>query len=277
MTADHRQLLVDDLMTKDIIDCPSDASLAAVAATLARRGVHAVFVLDGEGQPLGVLSDFDLLAGEWLGQDPEGLRTMREMTAGDLVSSPVETIGRYAPAPEAAERMRELRLGRLLVLDEHGSPAGVISVSDLVAPLGRTSGEGRSVRDVMSHAIVTCPPDTSLEAAARAMTERRSRSIIVVSDAGRAVGVITGSDLLCLYEPGRLRETQVSELMRAPVIMVGPEEAIGRAAELMVEHEVHRVVVVDDPEAGGVPLGLVSTSDIVAEMAAAGSVWQATA
>jgi CBS domain-containing protein len=75
-------------MTKDIVDCPADANLAAVAATLAQRGVHAVFVLDGGGQPLGVVSDFDLLAGEWLGQDPEGFRTMREMTAGDLIGHP---------------------------------------------------------------------------------------------------------------------------------------------------------------------------------------------
>lgn len=277
MTGENPRLLVDDLMTKDIVECPFDASLAAVAATLAHRGVHAVFVLDAEGQPLGVVSDFDLLAGEWLGQDPEGFRTMREMTAGDLASSPIETIGRYASASEAARRMRELRVGRLLVLEEGGSAAGVISVSDLVAAVVRASGERRTVRDVMSHAIVTCLADTSLGAAARAMIERRSRSIVVVSDAGRAVGVITGSDLLSLYEPDVRRDTPVSELMRAPVITVGPEEGIGRAAESMVKHEVHRLVVVEDPEAGGAPLGIISTSDIVAEMAHEGSAWQAPA
>ena len=54
----------------------------------------------------------------------------------------------------------------------------------------------------MSYAIVTCLPDTSLDAAARAMTERRSRSIVVVDNSGLAVGVITGNDLPLLYAPG---------------------------------------------------------------------------
>jgi CBS domain-containing protein len=98
------------------------------------------------------------------------------------MTSPVETIAASASAPQAAARMCELHLSHLLVTGENGSPAGVISVSDLVVPLRRISRDRRNVRDVVSYAIVTYLPTTSLEAAARAMTERRSRSIIVMDE-----------------------------------------------------------------------------------------------
>jgi CBS domain-containing protein len=158
MGTNTEDFLVVDLMSSEIITCPLDPDLATVAATLGRRGVHAVFVLDDGGDPSGVVTDFDLLAGEWLADDSEGLRIMRSITAGDLMPSPVEVISADAPAAGAAARMRQLHLSRLLVVDQSGSAVGVISVSDLVAPLGRTTADRRCVRDVMSHAIVTCLP-----------------------------------------------------------------------------------------------------------------------
>jgi CBS domain-containing protein len=272
MTKTPEHIQVAELMTRELVSCPGDASLASIASTLARRNVHAVFVLDKEGRPAGVVSDFDLLAGEWLGTDPESLETLRRMTAAELMTSPVETVPVTASAAEAAARARELRIGRLLVTDESGSAVGVISVSDLVVPFGRPSGERRSVRDVMSYAIVTCLPDASPEAIARAMTERHSRSVVVVDEDGQAAGIITGADLLSLYEP-RGRASTAAELMRKPIITADPDLPLAAAAELMLTHEVHRLVVVDAAGAGA-PIGIVSTSDIIAEMAQEGSVWQ---
>lgn len=270
----YEDVSVAELMSERIVGCPRDANLGTVAAELARHRVHAVFVLDDAGRPAGVVTDFDLLAGEWLGDDAEGLRTMQAITAGELMTSPVETIGAEARAAQAAARMRELHLSRLLVVDGEGSAVGVIAVSDLVAGLGEASDGRRCVRDVMSAAIVTCPAGTSVRAAARAMTERRSRSIVVVDDEGRAVGVITGSDLLALYQPGE-HETTVAELMRAP-ITCDAELSLSQAADLMIKHEVHRIVVTDASHRDRIPIGIVSTSDIVAEMAHEGSVWQQT-
>jgi CBS domain-containing protein len=210
-----------------------------------------------------------------MADDAGSLRTMQKMTASELMTSPVESIRVDSPASEAALRMRELRVSRLLVTDEHGSAAGVISVSDLVVPLGRPSGRRRCVRDVMSHAIVTCLPDTSLEAAARAMTQRRSRSIVVVDDNGLAIGVITGNDLLLLYAPGERGKT-VAGLMTTPIITCDADLPLPDAVGLMVKHEVHRLVVIGPDRSDRAPSGVVSTADIVAEMASERSDWQQT-
>jgi CBS domain-containing protein len=272
LSTNHDEISVRDLMTTGLKTCPVDASLANVATALARGQVHAIFAVDATGRPAGIVSDFDLLAGEWLGADPEDFRTMQRMTAAELMTSPVESVPASATAATAAARMRELHLGRLLVVDDEGSPVGVISVSDLIRPLGEVSGDRRYVKDVMSHAIVTCLQGTSLPSAARAMTERRSRSIVVTDENGQTVGILTGNDLLSLYEPQSRAQT-VADLMSVP-ITCSPDLPLRKAADLMISEEVHRLVVVDARPSHGAPLGIISSSDVVTEMASATSAWQ---
>jgi CBS-domain-containing membrane protein len=239
---------------------------------MAQRRVHAVFVLSEARRPEGVVSDFDMLAGEWLGDDKEGLSTMKSMTAGDLMTSPIETIAADATLVAAAAHMRELHLSRLLATDEQGAAVGVISISDLVAPLGSERRGRRTVRDVMSFGIMTCTPETALAAVARAMTERRSRSIVVVDEAGEAAGVITGSDLLTLYESTQ-SATTARDLMRRP-ITCDIDLPLRDAIDLIIRKEVHRVVITDSSTGDAMPAGLLSTSDVIREIAQEGSVWQ---
>jgi CBS domain-containing protein len=271
-TEDRLKLTVADLMSRELVTCRADADLATVAAKLARHRVHAVFVVDDAGEPSGVVSDFDLLAGEWMADDADSLEMMRGLTARDLMTVPVHSIHEDAVAADAAAQLIELQIGRLLVTDHDGKPVGVISVSDLVAVLGARSGERRCVRDVMSQAMVTCLPDTSIEAAAIAMTERRSRSIVVIDEQGKAAGVITGIDLLSLFRDGA--GGAVSELMTTPVVACEADATLSDAADRMISREVHRLVVVDPARHDGAPIGVLSSADIVAEMAQEGSVWR---
>ncbi len=263
---------VRDLMRPTLITCAPETTIGQAAVLLARQRVHALIVADAQGQPLGVLSDIDVLAGEWLSADPAGLEAMRTMTASALMSAPAATIDADAPVEQAAARMREERLHRLIVT-EAGSAVGVISVSDFVASLGRASAGRRTVADVMSRGIVICLDNTSLAAAARAMTERRSRSIVVVNATGKHLGVITGFDLLAVDAAAAATQT-VAHLMHPP-ITIRPEASLREAADLMLLHHIHRLLVVNPERPDAMPLGLISTSDIVAEMAEPGSVWQA--
>ena len=55
---------VRDLMRRGLFTCPHSTSLGEAAALLTHHRVHALVVLDEAGRPAGLLSDFDLLAGE---------------------------------------------------------------------------------------------------------------------------------------------------------------------------------------------------------------------
>ena len=266
--------LVRDLMHPGLITCPPHARLGEVAALLNRSHLHALIVADRDGRALGVLSDFDLMAGEWLSSDPESLTVMRKLTAADLMSSPVISVEANVPLAEAARDLIEKQISRLLVT-ENGKPVGVISLSDFVASLAREEEPKReTVGDVMSDAILVCRGKTPIYSAARAMTTSGYRSVLVVDKGGKPLGVVSGIDLLPFVKDGVDESLTVRNVMH-PALTIDIHASLREAADKMIQNHHHRLIVVDDADPDAFPLGVISSFDIVEQMARPGSVWQA--
>jgi CBS domain-containing protein len=266
--------LVRDLMRPGVLTCKPDATLGQVARQLTEHHVHALFVAGEGGDIIGIITDFDLLAGEWLSGDPQSLEVMRKMTAGDLMSTPVNTINSLAPAKEAARRMQERAVRRLLVTD-NSNPVGVISISDIVASIAKKAPVLReTVADVMSDVFLACRDKTPVSSAARAMTSSGWRSVLVVDALGKPLGVLSGLDLLrfCDYD-GDCGDIAVADVMH-PALTIHMHATLQEAAQLMIENHHHRLVVIDPDQPDSVPLGIISSFDIVSEMARSGSIWQ---
>lgn len=263
--------MVRDVMHVGVITCPTSTTLGELTRQLVEHSVHAVFVEDERGTIIGVISDIDLLTGEWLFTDEESLRVLKSVTAGDLMSSPAASVEADVAVQQAAVQMADQHLHRLLVT-EAGKPVGVISVSDIVRSLGHQEVIQRTVEEVMSRAIVVCRIDTPLAAVARGMSERRSRSVIVVESSGAPKGVVTGLDLMRFVGDNGFEQKMARDVMRAP-ITISPEASLREAADTMISHRIHRLVVVDSNQPETMPIGLISTSDIMIEMAQTGSTW----
>lgn len=265
--------LVRDLMHPGLIACPPHATLGQVAVLLNQNRVHALIVTNREGRPLGVLSDFDLLAGEWLSSNPESLTVMRKLIAADMMSSPVISVEAGIPLCEAARELTENQISRLLVT-ENGEPVGVIALSDFVASLAREEKPRReTVGDVMSAGILVCRRETPIRAAARAMTDAKYRSVLVVNAKGKPLGVVSGMDLLPFVKDDMEEARLVSDIMH-PALTIDVRASLREAADRMIQNHHHRLIVVDDANPENFPLGVISSFDIVAEMARPGSVWQ---
>lgn len=265
---------VKDLMHNGLITCPPDTSLGQVAALLTQHHVHALIVAEPKGKPLGIISDFDLLAGEWLSVDQESLNTMRRMTARDLMTFPIESIKVETSVEEAAKTMIEKQIHRMLVT-ENGNAVGIISISNFVASIAAQENAKReSVRDVMSDVVLVCRDQTPITSAARAMTQTGWRSVIVVDSKGQPLGVVTGNDLM-RYAGEIVDETlSVTDVMNRDLLTIDINASLQQAADLMIQNHRHRVIVVDTNDPQSFPLGAISSFDIVAEMAKSGSIWQ---
>ena len=265
---------INDLMHKGLFTCPPNTSLGQVAVMLTEYHVHALVVADQTDKPLGIISDFDLLAGEWLSVDEESLNTMRKLTARDLMTSPIETVDANTSAAEAAKRMADRHIHRMLVT-ETGKPVGIISISDFVAGIAAQEEVKReTVGDVMSDTFLVCREDTPVLSAARTMTQAGWRSIIVVNSKGKLLGVITGNDLVHLAGNNVDENLKVSEFMNRNLITIDINSSLQQAADLMIQNHGHRVIVVDKDDPDSFPLGVISSFDIVSEMARPGSIWQ---
>ncbi len=265
--------LVRDLMHHGLITCRQDTSLGQAAVLLAQHRIHSLVVADRSDRPVGILSDFDMMAGEWLSADTESLAVMRKLTAADLMSKPIISVEADVPLSEAAKLLVQKEINRLMVT-EKGKPVGIISSSDFVAGIAREEKPSReTVADVMSDAILVCRDRTPVTSAARTMTQAGWRSVLVVDARGKPLGVLSELDLVPLIRNGISDDLKVSEIMHQP-FTVDIRASLREAADLMIQHHHHRVIVVDAQDPDSFPLGVVSSFDIVAEMARPGSIWQ---
>lgn len=265
---------IHDLMHKGVLTCLPNTSLGEVAALLDAHQVHALIVAEHPDQPLGIISDFDLLAGEWLSVDEESLNTMRQLTARDLMTTPIETVDINTAVREAAERMDKKDIHRMLVLDA-GKPVGILSIADLVASIAAQEQVRRdTVGHVMSRVFLVCRDDNTVILAARTMTQTGWRSIIVVDSKGRLQGVITGHQLVHLAGSKVDEDLRVRDFMNRNLITVDINASLQEAADIMIKNHRHRVIVIDKNDPESFPMGVISSFDIVAEMARPQSIWQ---
>ena len=111
--------------------------------------------------------------------------------------SDVATVARDATLGEAVKQLAERRIGALVVLDEQGAVAGIISERDLVQCLA-VHGEAalsESVAKAMTRDVVTAARDTPILSALSIMTSKRIRHLPVVED-GRLAGIVSIGDLV---------------------------------------------------------------------------------
>ena len=132
------------------------------------------------------------------------------MRVEEIMSTHVRTVGVADSAELAWERMRLHRIHHLVVVRD-GDILGVITDRDLGGRRGRDLREGRSVRDLMTPAVTTATPDTTVREAANLMRGHGAGCLPVVEN-GRLVGIVTVWDLMELI--GRGSERPVASATR---------------------------------------------------------------
>ena len=123
-----------------------------------------------------------------------------------------------------------------------------------------------TVRDWMHEGVVTCRSDTSVEEIAATMEEKDISALVVVSESGDAIGVISRTDLVNarFVEPylKHWRGMAAEHLMSKPAISVSPNTEIAEAARILHEKNIHRLVVVERSGDHIRPLGILSVTDL---------------
>ena len=115
-----------------------------------------------------------------------------------------------------------------------------------------------NIRDVMTANPRTVAPGDSIQNAARIMRDEDTGAVPVVEN-GRPVGIVTDRDIVvrAVAEGGEANRP-VSDVVTGSVVCVTPEMSTREASELMSEHQVRRLPVVE----GDRLVGIVSIGDL---------------
>ena len=115
------------------------------------------------------------------------------------------------------------------------------------------------VRDKMVSSVVTIEPGTGVVDAAKRMIEEEKGPLPVV-EGERPVAIVTDRDIIAhVVAEGRdPRSMTVHDIASHELVTVGPDEDVSEARRLMGEHELDRVLVVEDDRL----VGIISEADI---------------
>lgn len=130
----------------------------------------------------------------------------------------------------------------------------------------------RTVGGLMHKGIIACKPETPLNEVVRIVSDTDVHAIVVMDDDNRAIGIISHTDIIRLYGED-LSEHVAHEVMSKQVYDIESEQPAKAAADLMLERDIHRLLVVKVEEEERKPVGIISTTDLVKEMRGSRWIW----
>ncbi len=291
---------VREVMTREVVTVRPETPVADIMDLLIGNEFKAVPVVDNTGQPIGIISDGDLIARGGVQQRTsvaerldakmlaDQLAEIRRAgkTARDIMTSPVITVHEESPLARAVSWMTEHGLKRAPVVNTGYRLVGILSRVDILRTVGAAnlspheskpvSGASQTVGEVMNTNVPTVPLEAELVDIAEQMAHAGLKRVVVVDGEGRAVGSINDGDLVARIKPearpnllqlllkGRSREplppVKASDLM-TPSVLTGPTTTtIAEAIQQMLDQKRKRFVVVDD---AGRPIGIVDRQTLL--------------
>jgi CBS domain-containing protein len=144
MTSLPRHRTVSDVMTSRVHVAGPLAQFKLLVRLIDENRVSAIPIVDQQGVPVGIVSESDLLLKERRAEldssrdllHAHKRRVERAKAAGtiasELMTSPAITVPSDTGLGEAARLMHEKNVRRLVVVDQRGRIAGIVSRSDLL-------------------------------------------------------------------------------------------------------------------------------------------------
>ena len=130
----------------------------------------------------------------------------------------------------------------------------------------------KTVGDLMHKGIIACSLETTMDEVVRIVSDTSVHSIVVMDDDKRAVGMVSHIDIIRLFGED-LPQHVARDVMSDSVIAVESDQPAKVGADLMLEQGVDRLLVVEVDGDERIPVGILSTTDLVKEMRGIRWIW----
>ncbi|MFQ5802276.1 MAG: cyclic nucleotide-binding/CBS domain-containing protein [Candidatus Methylomirabilales bacterium] len=123
-------------------------------------------------------------------------------TVASIMNSPVVSIEANNSVAEAIHQMQEKGISSLMVTPAApGEPEGMMTKRDIISKVVSHGKDPKTlkVQDVMTTGLITVPPDYPLADAARLMSEKGIRRVLV-REGGKITGIVSDTDIFRAVE-----------------------------------------------------------------------------
>jgi CBS domain-containing protein len=295
--------LVSEVMTTEVVTLTPEMSVQQAWNQMLHNQVKATPVIDSIGKVVGILTDGDLLERAGVQQrlsvairmDPDEinqeLHSLEDspLKVNDVMTHLVITVLENESLGLATSRMVKYGMKRLPVVDSEDKLVGVLSRLDILRQVAQTpyeapnaqmhNGSVRLVTDIMSSEIPMINQDDGLSLIVEKFSKTKSHRLIVVDQDGKAIGLISDSDVVARVQPHQRRgilealknigkppagRETAFDLMSPGPLTAAPETTVVEALKMMLADARKWMVVVNEK---GNPLGLVDRQIMLEAMA----------
>jgi CBS domain-containing protein len=115
----------------------------------------------------------------------------------DVMTKEPRVVRRDTNVQEVVATMSKFDISSIIVVEEK-RPIGIVTHKDIIGKLvqARIPPDAVTAREVMTSPVVTISEDSSIEDAARLMSKKRIKKLIVTRNNNELAGIITSSDLV---------------------------------------------------------------------------------
>ncbi len=196
-----------DIMTPSPVCLDARTPIDRAARRMVQTDLKRLPVIDEQGRLVGMLSRVDVLHS--LVNAPPGMIAQTQAsgtTVGEVMSLNMPTVDEDTLLPDIVDKMVDGDWRRVIVVDRHERPVGLITDGDLVARVtpkersgvvaallgrGPTHPSGNiPARKIMSEGVLTGPPETPLAEAVGQMLQRQYKRFVVVDARGKPIGLV---------------------------------------------------------------------------------------
>ena len=239
-----RQLRVRDAMTSAPASAKPDTPVSEILQCLLHADYNGLPVVDGEGRPVGMVTQGDLIRRAGVpvrkgllaecdgGQLQSLLDDLARIPAKEIMTSPVVTVSEDKTLSATVDAMVAKKLKRLPVVDGKGRLVGMLSRFDVFRTIGHDApdwrklrsqvqvSEIRTVADIMDREAQTVRPDATMEEIIRVIDTNDIQRVSVVDPNGKFLGLISDKAVLAAF--GEHREGLWRHLLgRLPFTIIG--------------------------------------------------------
>lgn len=120
-----------------------------------------------------------------------------------------------------------------------------------------------SISKAAIHPLVKAWPDDTLGDIHEKLCKHNS--VVVVDTVGHFQGIISRKDAVeQIMDRPDWKEVPVAEAMTRKVLYVPNHVSLAEAAKIMLDADIHQLVVTGPPEGGSVAIGIVTLQDVIA-------------
>lgn len=258
--------------TSPVITLGPEKSVNDALFSMQKNDIKRIVIVENNF-PRGIVTERDI--GKFLESDKTA-KPLDKIPLQNLMSRNLVTISSEDEdiPMQSAVRMDTFQISSIIVVDNEGKLAGIITKSDLTRNFSKLYSRLYRVEDYMSKRIITCRKSDSLYFALDMLNKNKISRLVVTDNDGKPLGVISYDTFLrnsgffkankstrdYLLPSTNAKEMKVGNLVGDELLTVGMEDDLSIAAKLMTDYKISGIPVIDSK---GSLEGVISSADVV--------------